>query len=67
MKQEEEAEKKGAQPVNEDELAGMTGGTDGLSGFALYSEFCPHCFSSIHKNMYEAHVEQCPKNPKNKK
>lgn len=66
--QEQQQPKNSARPVSDDELEAMTGGAaDNAYPFGEYTRLCPHCLGSILTNMYEAHVEQCPKNPKNKK
>ncbi len=67
QQQEQQQPKNGTQPVSDDELEAVTGGGWDVDYFNQYTRLCPHCLSSILKNMYEAHVEQCPKNPKNKK
>lgn len=54
MKQEEEAEKKGAQPVNEDELAAVTGGTP---CFPEVRTPCSYCGKSFYASELGKHVQ----------
>ncbi len=60
MKKEEEAQKKGAQPVNEDELEAVTGGL-------LFSKEpqvpCRYCGQMFPKSEVAKHEENCPERP----